>query len=908
MKLPKVEIPALSGVGVPLRFEVPEAERAGVLVVDDMPDKATALAAVIAELGLKVTTAHSGREALRLLLARDYALILLDVRMPTMDGYETAQLIHSRPRTAYTPIIFVTAESAAEDDRARGYGAGAVDWIVSPIAPEILKAKVGVFVNLYYLNYFVRQEVKQRREAEEALKAREELLQQILNLLPVGVFVCDAQGSITRINPAGHEIWGGSRYVGLDGYGEYLGWRLDDGRAIAADEWALAVALKTGETIRNQEAEIQCFDGSRKFIRNTAMPLRDAERRIIGGIAVNMDVTDLKRTERQLRESNNEISAKNAQLETATRLKSEFLANMSHELRTPLNAIIGFSELLKDGVMGEIPPEQQTCVVDIFDSGTHLLALINDILDLSKIEAGRMTLETEPMDIAIVLQSGLTMLREKAMAHRVRLTLAPPPEPCEIQADTRKFKQIFYNLLSNAVKFSPADGEVRVVARRVGRDAVRLDPPEGMASRMLPLPESEYAEFLEVAVSDAGIGISEADLGILFQSFTQLDASLSRRYEGTGLGLALTRRLAELHGGAIGVMSAPGRGSTFICWIPWRTAPAIAEPATSPQEETSRVGTSSVPTREETAEDPRRVGTSSVPTREEAAEDPRRVGTSSVPTREEAAEDPRRVDTSSVPTREETSEVEPPLALIIEDNDQAAELLRLALDADGFRVLRAGDGEEGLALIKRERPDLITLDLLLPKLGGWEILERLKTDPVLTGIPVVIASVLADRDRGFALGAKQVLQKPVERAALLEAIEGLGIKRAKGRARFTVLVVDDDPKAVDLVTQQLKGHNCKVVRAYGGREALVSVGQMTPDLIILDLMMPSIDGFAVVEAIKRRPETSGVPIIILTAKQITREDRIRLNGFVERILEKSGFDRESFLTEVRRALGDVKEL
>ncbi len=261
-----------------------------------------------------------------------------------------------------------------------------------------------------------------------------------------------------------------------------------------------------------------------------------------------------------------------------------------------------------------------------------------------------------------------------------------------------------------------------------------------------------------------------------------------------------------------------------------------------------------------------------------------------------------------MPTREETSEVEPPLALIIEDNDQAAELLRLALDADGFRVLRAADGEEGLALIKRERPDFITLDLLLPKLGGWEILERLKSDPALAGIPVVIASVLADRDRGFALGAKQVLQKPVERAALLEAIDGLGIKRAKGRARFTVLVVDDDPKAVELVAQQLKGRNCKVVRAYGGREALMTVGQMTPDLIILDLMMPSIDGFEVVDAIKRRPETSGVPIIILTAKQITRQDRNRLNGYVERILEKSGFDRESFMTEVRRALGDVKEL
>ncbi|MDO8437040.1 MAG: response regulator [Nitrosomonadaceae bacterium] len=708
MELPKVEIPALSGATGRQRIEVPAGERASVLVVDDKPDRAAALAAILAEMGLEVVVVHSGREALRRLLARDFALILLDVSMPVMDGYETAQLIHERPRSAYIPIIFVTTEAPG---RVKGYTAGAVDWIYSPIVPEILKARAGVFVDLYYLTFIARRQA------------------------------------------------------------------------------------------------------------------------------------------RELQERTEEIAHKNTLLLEASRLKSEFLANMSHELRTPLNAIIGFSELLKDGLMGEMNAKQKSCVADIYDSGSHLLSLINDILDLSKVEAGRMILEAEPMDVAMAIQSGLVMLKEKALAHSIRLTLEMPSKPGETIADERKFKQILYNLLSNAVKFTPDGGEVRVVVRRVKRADVRIDPPEGMAARILPLPDNDFGEFLEVAVGDNGIGIEERDLGRLFHAFTQLDTAVARKFEGTGLGLVLTRRLAALHGGTVGVVSAPKRGTMFVVWVPWRR-PEAAGSAAAQQGQI-----------------------------EKPAAAPNLPGPPCAA----------------------------PLALVIDDDDKAADILRINLENEGFRVMRAADGKAGIELAAGEVPDLITLDILLPKLGGWEVLARLKADPRLATIPVVIVSVAVDNKQcGYTLGAASVLQKPVTRETLLQTLAGLGITKQRGGRKIMVLVVDDDPKAVELVAQQLKGCGCEIVRAYGGGEALESVRQQLPDLVILDLMMPDINGFEVVEAIKSRPETAAVPIVILTAKIVTPADRKRLNGYIEKIVEKSSFDREKFLTEVRRVLGKRK--
>jgi signal transduction histidine kinase len=254
--------------------------------------------------------------------------------------------------------------------------------------------------------------------------------------------------------------------------------------------------------------------------------------------------------------ANREMEVKNLQLEESSRMKSEFLANMSHELRTPLNAIIGFSEVLKDGLLGDLSAQQQDYVNDIFTSGSHLLSLINDILDLSKVEAGKMTLELEPQRAKVLIQAGLQVVREKASAHRLRLVVDVAEGLGEIWLDQRKVKQILYNLLSNAVKFTPENGEVHVMARRVGGDAFAA---------------GGFAEYLELQVSDTGIGISAEDQLRLFQPFTQIDSTLARLYEGTGLGLVMVKRLAELHGGGVALQSEPGQGSRFTVWLPWRT-------------------------------------------------------------------------------------------------------------------------------------------------------------------------------------------------------------------------------------------------------------------------------------------------------------------------------------------------
>ncbi len=285
------------------------------------------------------------------------------------------------------------------------------------------------------------------------------------------------------------------------------------------------------------------------------------------------------------------VAERTLQLEEASRAKSDFLANMSHELRTPLNSIIGFSELLKDGVLGELDAKQRGFVADIFGAGTHLLSLINDILDLSKVEAGMLRLEADAVDVAALLKASTMIVREKATAHRIRLDTRLDPALGTLQADERKLKQIVYNLLSNAVKFTPDGGAVTLSARRCTRAGVALD--EVLPGRLIALPPGEDNEFLAITVEDSGMGIAEEHLPKLFEPFVQVDSSAARRQGGTGLGLSLVRRLAELHGGTVGVASRPGAGSQFCVWLPYReAAPAIRESRTPPQ-----VTASSVPER-----------------------------------------------------------------------------------------------------------------------------------------------------------------------------------------------------------------------------------------------------------------------------------------------------------------------
>jgi CheY-like chemotaxis protein/nitrogen-specific signal transduction histidine kinase len=408
------------------------------------------------------------------------------------------------------------------------------------------------------------------------------------------------------------------------------------------------------------------------------------------------------------------LKQKNAELEDASRMKSEFLANMSHELRTPLNAIIGFSEVLRDGLIGEMTDQQRGFIGDIFSSGKHLLALINDILDLSKVEAGKMSLDLEPVQVSTLFVNSLSIIREKAAARQIRLTLDVAEELGTLHADARKVKQIVYNLLSNAVKFTIEGGHVTLRAGRVPRaDVGRLSA--AWKGRSLPLADNAFTEFLKISVTDSGIGVPPERLQHLFKPFSQIDSGLSRKFEGTGLGLAMVKLLAELHGGAVAVESAVGEGSCFTVWLPLR----------APGEE-------------------------ALPSAGAAAVSPVSVS----------------IDAGAASAR---------TALVVEGDVKSAELIRVQLEAEGFSVLHASSAEAGLSLAEQQPLALITLDIMLPHMDGWEFLGRIKQLPALARIPVVVISIVADRNKGFALGASAVMQKPISRQELYDALVELGM-------------------------------------------------------------------------------------------------------------------------------------
>jgi signal transduction histidine kinase/CheY-like chemotaxis protein len=571
-------------------------------------------------------------------------------------------------------------------------------------------------------------------------------------------------------------------------------------------------------------------------------------------VIVATDITERKKAEAELEQHRHHlvelVTSRTAELsrarddaEAANRAKTMFLATMSHELRTPLNAIIGFSEALKDGLIGELSETQTEYIGEIFTSGQHLLSLINDVLDLSKVEAGMMNLELESVDLNKLLASSLTMVRENAATHRVGLALETGEDLGVPQLDLRKTKQIVYNLLSNAVKFSADGGRVILRARRVPRASVGMRPGAWPVHNF-PLADSKHAEFLEIAVSDNGMGIATENLAKLFQPFVQIDSSLARKFEGTGLGLAMVKQLAELHGGTVAVTSAEGEGALFTVWLPLRMQDQVA-----------------------------------------GATAPHRAGAATTGAAEPAAR----------------------TALVVEDDDKAANLIRLLLEAEGFTVLCAASAEAALVLAPQHTLSLITLDIQLPGIDGWEFLARIRETSTLADVPVVVIAGQVDSNMSLSHGASAVMQKPITRAQLKAALDHLGLHPAPELTR-TILVVDDDPKAVEVIAAFLPAPAYAVVRAYGGSEAINLAQRVRPDLILLDLMMPDVSGFDFVEAIHRNTDTAQIPILVVTAKQITKQDRATLNRDPDKVInivEKSGFDTVSFMAEVRRALSPI---
>jgi PAS domain S-box-containing protein len=671
-----------------------------------------------------------------------------------------------------------------------------------------------------------KQVEEERKKLDQRVRDQQFYTRSLIESNIDALITTDPRGIITDVNKQMEALTGCTRdeLIGAP-FRDYF---TDPDRADAG----ISQVLSEGK-VTNYELTARAMDGTLTVVSYNATTFYNRGRHLQGVFAAARDVTERKRFEQALQQ-------KNVELEDASRMKSAFLANMSHELRTPLNAIMGFSEVLRDGLMGELSDRQRGLIRKIFGSGQHLLALINDILDLSKVEAGKMVLELEPVRLSMLLGNSLSIIREKAEARRIHLSIESAEDLGSIQADGRKVKQIVYNLLSNAVKFSHEGGQVTLRAGRVRRaDVGRLSGSR--ASRSFPLAGSDFEAFLEISITDTGIGISQEGLEHLFTPFSQIDSGLSRRFEGTGLGLAMVKLLAELHGGAVAVASAVGEGSCFTVWLPLRapeegTLASAKAPAALRIEPLARAGA----------------------------------------------------------------------ALVVEDDFESAELIRLQLEAEGFTVLHAASAEAALVLAVQQPLSLITLDIMLPNMDGWDFLARIKQVPALMRIPVVIISIVADRNRGFVLGAAAIMQKPLSRQELSDSLIELGLLPVSVGKTLNVLVIDDDPDAVELIAVRILGLASTVLRAYGGREGIVAAQQGRPDVIVLDLMMPEVNGFDVVEALSEDPDTARIPILVVTAKEITAEERAKLNGFVTTIMEKTEFSRDRFRAEVRRAMSGRK--
>jgi adenylate cyclase len=647
---------------------------------------------------------------------------------------------------------------------------------------------------------------RERRRAEAEAQRAQAQLSEAIEAISEGFALYDADDRLVVCNSRFREMYAGLAIEIQAGtqYETVLRAVAGTGIIPAALESFDAWVAERLERHRNPK-------GAFEQQRGGGMWLKISERRTADGgiVGVFTDITELKDRELQLGQAVDRLAEARDVADEANRTKSVFLANMSHELRTPLNAIIGYSEILQEDV---VDLGQQSLVADlkkIEGAGRHLLGLINDILDLSKIEAGRMDVFIEDVEVVPLLEEVRAIIDPMAKKNGNDVEFHMAKNLGTMRTDRTKLKQSLLNILSNASKFTQ-NGELTLLAERFVTDQ----------------------PMVRFAISDTGIGMTEEQLSRLFQAFSQADASTAKQYGGTGLGLAITRNFCQLLGGDVTVVSRPGEGSTFTITLPDRPADA------------AKLGSATVP--------------------------------------------PLAGKSDNVPT-----------VLIVDDDPVARDLLAVNLKGAGYRLIQAANGEEALRLARTMRPDAITLDVMMPKPDGWQVLSALKADADLRDIPVIIVTMLSDRGIGLSLGAIDVLTKPVDRTRLTTLIHGLV------RRDGPVLVVEDDAAARGVIRLTIEKMGLAVAEAADGRQALMWLGNHpTPAMILLDLMMPEMDGFEVLDALAAHEAWRDIPVIVVTAMQLSAAERERLLGQAQKVFVKSsasGVDIASAVgTAVRR--------
>jgi signal transduction histidine kinase/DNA-binding response OmpR family regulator len=676
-------------------------------------------------------------------------------------------------------------------DAMDGITAGRLDTAIPATAHD----EVGAMADT--LRLFRTSLIERARLAEESERQRL-TIETAIETITEGFALYDAEDRLVLCNSRMHDIYPGLRDLLVPGtpFPDILRVVVERGlmdlEGAAAEDWI-------AERLRQHRSP----QGFAEYRYRDAW-VRISERRTPDGgtVVVYTDITELKRRQDEL-----EHAIERA--EVASRAKSSFLANMSHELRTPLNAIIGYGEMLHEQAAESGHEDYLADLQKIQDAGRHLLGLINDILDLSKIEAGKTDLFIEEVELAELAGEVRAIVEPLAARNGNKLELACADDAGSLRTDRTKLKQNLLNLLGNASKFTRG-GRVRLEIRREDEVSVAF------------------------VVSDTGIGMTPAQQAQLFQAFTQADATTTRRYGGTGLGLAITKHFCDMLGGRIAVESTPGAGSVFTMTLP-----------------------------------------------------------------DIAAETPETEPAPAEPPPPAASEpADAPLVMVVDDDPRARELLAAMLRTQGWGVAAVESGEAALAAARRRRPDAITLDVMMPHMDGWAVLAALKADPALADIPVVVVTILPDRGIAFSLGAAEFMTKPVDRTRLA-AILRAAIAPSAG----PVLLVEDDAPTRDLTRRQLERLGVETAEAADGSDALAWLASNPPPaLILLDLLMPRMDGFAFLDEVARRPELREIPIVILTAVELSAAERERLLGRAREVLAKGTTKSTDLTATVRRLL------
>lgn len=664
----------------------------------------------------------------------------------------------------------------------------------------------------------------ERQKAEFALRQAETKYRSIFENAVEGIFQTTPEGRYLSANSALAGIYG---YETVDKMLAELA-NLNHQLYVDPDRRAEFVAqFGTRRQVSKFESQIYRRDGSKIWISENALRICDENNSVLYYEGTVTDITDRKQAESAMQ------SALEA-AESANRAKSTFLANMSHELRTPLNAIIGYSEMLKEEAEESGSCESVPDLEKIRTAGKHLLSMIDDILDISKIEAGRMDLYLETFEIHALIESAVATARPLVEKNGNTLEVYCPENLNTMHADMTKVRQVLLNLLSNAAKFTK-NGRIAIGVETIKNEKLKMKNQEVSSEILI-----SNSEFLSFRVSDTGIGMTQEQLQRVFQPFTQADASTTRKYGGTGLGLAISQRFCQMMAGSIEASSELGAGTTFTVLLPR----AIKQP-----------------------------------------------------------EIPNKVrDSTSTASANGVGTV-----LVVDDDPISRDLIQRALARQGLHTEVAGGGEQALRLAKQLRPDAITLDVIMPGMDGWAVLSALKADPDLAEIPVILLSFVGNKSLGFALGASDYLTKPVDGkrlAALLNKYRRDQDGVAANSLLCQILIVEDDDATRKILRRILEKKGWAVTEADSGRSALKQLEVSRPHLILLDLMLPEMDGFELIAELRKSHSEDPIPIVVITAKDLTTAESQQLNGYVDRVLQKGVYSCDTLLRDVRSIVND----